>query len=115
MELCDLCLAGGGRFNAKLECCQLRLLAGAPAHNRKAVYERLQQAEGVKAVADLKAKVRAEFQRRQDKERADQKREHEQRTAAGRLAAAALLKQIKDKSMNISPLERATAQAREYA
>lgn len=100
-----------GRFDANRDCCQLRLLAGAPGHSRREVYERVRKDEGVVAVAELKRKVGAEYQRQQNYKAAIVRERLEREAAKGRIEAAALLKKIKESNMNIPPLERGAASA----
>ena len=98
-----------GRFVSTRECCQLRLLVGAPRHNRMAVYERVRREGGEVAVEELKVKLRKELQRQRDKVDAERRREQEANLAVGRAATAALLKEIKENSMHLAPSERATS------
>jgi len=109
--VCEFCLAMSGRFNANRECCQVRQLVGAPAHLRAAAYDRVRVEGGAEAVDALKRKVRAEYQRQQDRKQAIARREQERLTEKGRAEVGALLKMMKDEQMNVSPLDRAVAPA----
>lgn len=98
---CEFCLALTGRFDANRECCQLRHLAGAPKHARLVVYNRVRNEEGERALAELKQKVRTEYQRQLDHKAKITRLQHDQVTAKGREESAALLKKIKE--MNMKP------------
>lgn len=62
-EICELCIAMGGRFNANNDCCQTRLLAGSPRHHREQVYARVRAESGALAAAAMERKVVAEYWR----------------------------------------------------
>lgn len=98
---CEFCLFLTGRFDAHRECCQRRLLAGAPAHARQAVYDRVRNAEGEAALAELKQQVRAEYQRQLAYKARIAQQQQDQVKAKGREESAALLKKIKE--MNMKP------------
>ncbi len=98
-----------GRFNAHRECCRLRLIVGMPQALREAEYARVKGDAGPAAVAELKAKLRAELARQQQLAKAKHDAQHEREMAGGRAAAAELLRKIKDEGMHIAPRERATA------
>lgn len=110
---CEFCQALSGRFNAFRECCQARLLAGAPAHIRSAAYAQTRKEGGEQALAELKRKVRAEYQRQQDIKQAHARLELDRQTAKGRAEVGALLKTMKESNMNLPPAER--PQAKECA
>jgi hypothetical protein len=84
VELCDLCIAMGGRFNAHRECCRVRLVAGMPHYHRLQVYQRMKDEAGSAAMVDFKRRVGAEYQRLQEKKR-----------GAVRAACASILEIIK--------------------
>ena len=98
---CEFCRTLSGRFNAHRECCQLRLLAGAPDHTLLAVYQRVVSEEGTTALAELKKKLRAEYQRQQDHKSQVARQLHDQVAAKGREESAALLKKIKEMNMKV--------------
>lgn len=83
-ELCDWCVALSGRFNAHRVCCEVRLLAGAPAHARTEAYKRARQLGGAPAEQELKSRVKAEYER-----------QNGPRKAMGREALAELKEQLK--------------------
>ena len=103
---CEFCLALTGRFDAHRKCCQRRLLAGAPAHARQAVYDRVRNAEGEAALAELKQQVRAEYQRQLAYKARIAQQQHDQVKAKGREESAALLKKIKEMNMKPSTPQR---------
>jgi hypothetical protein len=51
------------RFQARRECCQVRLLASMPRHARATAYQQARQTEGADAEQRLKDLVAAEYQR----------------------------------------------------
>lgn len=103
---CEFCAALSGRFHAKRECCQLRQLVGMPAHVRMAAYDRVLREDGKEALAELKRKLRAELQRQLGITAAAKADRDALAGAAGRAAAAMLLKKIKDEKLDVPPLER---------
>ena len=59
--ICDLCETNAGRTDAHSRCCQIRMLAQAPAHLRKATYLSTKP----HLVSALKLEVAAEYKRLQ--------------------------------------------------
>jgi hypothetical protein len=106
---CEFCQALSGRFNAHRECCQVRQLTGAPAHIRNAAYARTRTEGGEKALAELKQKVRAEYQRQQGIKQARARLELDRQTAKGRAEVGALLNTMKELNMNLPPADRPKA------
>ena len=85
-DLCDLCIAMAGRFHAHRECCQIRLLANAPRHQREQAYERIRKEGGELSEAAIKRRVAGEY-----------KRLHAARTAIGRAALSDIKQTMKQK------------------
>jgi hypothetical protein len=73
IEKCDLCIANGGRFQAKNYCCRIRKLADAPKQLRKALYEQLKVSDGVESVNQIIADVNAELQTRRGENKGGRK------------------------------------------
>ena len=61
--LCDWCIDMGGRFHAHRECCQIRLLANAPRHQREQAYASLRAEGGALHAETVKRKVAVEYKR----------------------------------------------------
>ena len=95
---CDWCLTLSGRIHAARECCRLRSLAVAPAHNRNAVFAQVKKDEGSAALEELKAKVRIEYVRQRDMRRAAQRALEQAALAVGKAATAELLGKMKTAS-----------------
>ena len=102
--ICEFCIAMSGRFNAYRECCQIRLLAGAPAHARQEVFDRVKAEGGEAELAELMQKARIEYRRQRDHRAAVARQLREQETAKGRQASAALLQTMKEMKMKNVPV-----------
>lgn len=61
--LCEWCLDMGGRFHAHRECCQIRLLANAPRHQREQAYANFRAEGGALHEESIKRKVAVEYKR----------------------------------------------------
>lgn len=85
-DLCDWCIAMVGRFNAHRECCQIRLLANAPRHQREQAYDRIRKEGGELSETAIKRRVAAEY-----------KRLNAARTAVGRAALSDIKQTMKRK------------------
>lgn len=59
----EYCAALSRRFNANRECYRIRLLSGTPPRAYLAAYQKVKRKDGEPALAQLKAKLRAEVQR----------------------------------------------------
>lgn len=64
IEKCELCIANGGRFQAKNYCCQVRKLADAPKEHRTAKYQAVKREQGTTEVNRLIADVNEELGQR---------------------------------------------------
>ena len=63
-DICELCQRNAGRYNMRLRCCKVRLVADMPKHHRESYYQTVREQEGEAALLVLIEEVKKAYQHR---------------------------------------------------